>query len=253
MSITLDQIKKLRERTGVSATSCKKALEESGGDEEKAIELLRKKGETKAAERADRLTANGVVAIAKEGDKAAIVTLACETDFVAKNADFINSAQKFAEKILKEGEKVDLSKEISDLTIQLGEKIEIKEKKIISGKKISHYVHSNNKIGVLVSFSGGDESICRDIAMHIAAMNPKNISPEEISAELVAKEKEIWAEQLKQEGKPMEMIEKIMLGKEKKFREEFALLTQPFVKNPEQLIRDLLGANTVVEFWRFEV
>lgn len=253
MSVSLDQIKRLRERTGVSATSCKNALEEAGGDEEKAIEVLRKKGESKAAERADRMTANGVIAVAKEDGKAAIINLACETDFVAKNEDFIKKAQELAEKLLKEGENADLSQEIADLNIKLGEKVEVKEKKVLEGKHIAHYVHSNNKIGALVSFSGIDPEVGRDIAMHIAAMNPKNISPDEISADLVAIEKDIWADQLKQEGKPAEIIEKIMMGKEKKFREEFALLTQAFVKNPEQLIKDLVGSETIHEFLRFEV
>lgn len=253
MSVSLELIKKLRDRTGVSMTACKNALEEAAGDEEKAIEVLRKKGETKAAERADRATSNGVIAVVQKDDKAAMISLACETDFVAKNADFVKKAEQMAERLLTEGEDVDLSKEIADLNIQLGEKIEVKDKKVVKGEKLGNYVHMNNKIGVVIATSGGDDELVKDLAMHIAAMNPKTVSPEEISADLIVKEKEIWSEQLKNEGKPEAIWAKIMEGKEKKFREEFSLLTQPFVKNPEQLIRDLLGTETVEGFWRFEI
>lgn len=253
MSVSLDQIKKLRERTGVSMTACKNALEEASGDEEKAIEILRKKGETKAAERADRATSNGVVAIVQKDNKAAMIALACETDFVAKNADFIQKAQDLATKLLNEGEDADLSKEIADMNIQLGEKVEVKSRKVVEGTQLGSYTHLNNRIGVLISTTGGETSVLKDLAMHIAAMNPRTISPDEIGSDLIAKEKEIWSEQLRQEGKPEQIWEKIMEGKEKKFREEFALLTQAFVKNPDQLVKDLLAGGTVNGFWRFEV
>lgn len=234
-------------------TTCKNALEEASGDEEKAIEILRKKGETKAAERADRATSNGVVAIVQKDNKAAMIALACETDFVAKNADFIQKAQTLATKLLNEGEDTDLSKEIADMNIQMGEKVEVKSRKVVEGAKLGSYTHLNNRIGVLISTSGGEDELLRDIAMHIAAMNPRTVSPDEIGADLIAKEKEIWSEHLKQEGKPEQIWEKIMEGKEKKFREEFALLTQAFVKNPDQLVKDLLAGETVNGFWRFEV
>lgn len=253
MAVSLDQIKKLRERTGISMTTCKNALEEALGDEEKAIEILRKKGETKAAERADRATSNGVVSIVQKDNKAAMIALACETDFVAKNADFIQKAQDLATKLLNEGEDADLSKEIADMNLQLGEKVELKSRKVLEGAKLGSYTHLNNRIGVLISTSGGEDELLRDLAMHIAAMNPKTISPDEIGADLIEKEKEIWSEQLKQEGKPEQIWAKIMEGKEKKFREEFALLTQAFVKNPDQLIKDLLAGESINGFWRFEV
>ncbi len=252
MTVTLDQIKALRELTGVSTMSCKKALEEAEGDEKLAIEILRKKGESKAAERTDRETKFGVVVIENGEGKAAILSLGCETDFVAKNEDFIKSAQGLAAKLLKEGENADFSSEISDLNIKMGEKIEIKDKKIVEGKNLGKYIHSNNKIAVLVSMNGGDEETSKDIAMHIAAMNPKVLSAKEISEDSVTKEKEIWAEQLKNEGKPENMIEKIMMGKEKKFREENALLTQPFVKDPSKTIESLLNGAQIDGFWRLE-
>lgn len=253
MSVSIDQIKSLRERTGVSMSACKSALEEANGDENKAIELLRKKGEAKAAERADRSTANGVVAIVQKDNKAALISLACETDFVAKNPDFYKRAQELAEKLLNEGEGADFAEEIADLNIKMGEKVEIKDKAVVTGPKLGSYTHLNNRIGVVVSSTGGSDELIRDIAMHVAAMNPKNLSPEDVADELLAKEKEIWAEQLKSEGKPEAIVEKIMEGKAKKFREEAALLTQSFVKDPEKLIKDILAGEKIEGFWRFEV
>lgn len=255
MTITLDQIKSLRSKTGVSTMACKKALEEAGGDEDKAIELLRKKGEAKAAERSDRSTSNGVVAVAEGEGKAAMVTLACETDFVAKNEDFVKAAQDLANKVLSEGADTDLEKEVADLTVSLGEKIEVKDKAYVEGDNIASYVHMNNKIGVLLKLSGKaeGEQTEREVAMHIAAMNPANISPEDVADEIVEKEKGIWAEQLEKEGKPKEIIGKIMEGKEKKFREESSLLTQSLVMNPDQLVKDVLGEISVEDFMRFEV
>ena len=174
-TVTIDQIKSLREKTGVSMQACKKALEEAGADEKKAVEILRKKGETKAVERGERTAGEGVVVsyIHGNGKIGVLVQLGCETDFVAKNEDF--------------------------------------------------------------------QALAKDIAMHAAAMNPLYISPTEVSSELVEKEKEIWKSQLAKEGKPEKMFDKILVGKEKKFREEVSLLTQPFVKNPEVTIEKLLA------------
>lgn len=234
-------------------SACKSALEEANGDEEKAIEILRKKGEAKSAERSDRLTSNGVVAIAQKEGASAMISLACETDFVAKNADFLKKAQELADKLLAEGEETDLSTEIAELNIAMGEKVEVKERKVVKGAKVGSYIHLNNRIGVLVSLTGGSEDLAKDLAMHVAAMSPKTLSPDQISDDLLVKEREIWADQLKQEGKPEQIVAKIMEGKEKKFREEFAFLTQAFVKNPDQLVKDLLGSETIEGFWRFEV
>lgn len=193
MSISLDQIKALREKTGVSMQSCKKALEDANGNEEKAIEILRKKGEAKAVERSDRATGNGVVAsyIHSNNRLGTLVQLGCETDFVARGEDF--------------------------------------------------------------------QALAHDIAMHAAASNPLYINPEDVSPELVEKEREIWKSHLAKENKPEKMWEQIMAGKEKKFREELSLMAQPFVKNPEitvdRLVKDAalkLGENVkVVRFTRF--
>ena len=253
MTITLDQIKSLRDRTGVSATACKKALEEANGDESLALELLRKKGEAKAAERADRSTEHGVVGVATAAGKVALLALGCETDFVAKNEDFIARADALAARLMTEGEGADLNDEISDLNIQMGEKIEVKGQRVLEGATVGSYIHLNRKIGVAIALDGSDEATANDISMHIAAMNPVTISPTDISDDVVAKEKEIWAEQLKSEGKPENIMAQIMIGKEKKFREESALISQPFVKDGEKSVQDLLGGANVLDFVRFSV
>jgi elongation factor Ts len=253
MTVTLEQIKSLREKTGVSATAIKKALTEAGGDEAKALELLRKKGEAKAAERSDRATAHGVVGIAGDSSKMAVVAIGCETDFVAKNDEFVASVNALAEKVLAGGEDTDLAQDIADLNIQMGEKVEVKGQRVLEGAVVGSYIHLNKKIGVVVALDGSTQEVANDIAMHAAAMNPLVVSPSDISDELVAKEKEIWLEQLRAEGKPENIMDNIMAGKEKKFREEGALLSQPFVKNPDQKIQDLLDGANVVAFVRYAV
>lgn len=195
MAITAEQIKMLREKTGVSMQSCKKALEECGGDENKAIDVLRKKGEAKAVERCERSTSQGIVVSYIHGNNklGVLLQLGCETDFVARNPDF--------------------------------------------------------------------QDLAKEIAMQVAAMNPMVIAASDVLPELVEKEREIWKAQLAKEGKPEKMWDKIMEGKEKKFREELSLLTQPFVKNPEITIEKLIsdamlkiGENIkVVRFTRYGI
>jgi len=254
MAITLEQIKSLRDRTGVSITACKAALDEAGGDEEKAIDFLRKKGEAKAADKADRSTAHSFVAVVSEGGKAAIVELRCETDFVAKDQSFMDLGNELAKKVLH-GEITSPDAEIPELSaamMRLGEKIQIENMAVVEGEVLGSYTHSN-KIGVLVALNGGNEELAKDVAMHAAATNPRVMSPDEVPTELVEKEYEIWREQLANEGKPAEIMEKILMGKEKKFREENALLKQAFVKNPDMTIEQLLQAQgaTLVKFVRF--
>lgn len=255
MAITAEQIKELREATGVSMMACKNALEEANGDFDAAVDILRKKGETKAADRADRQTSDGVVAIQSADGKAAVVQLACETDFVARGEDFLKLADALAEKLLKgeiKPEDRDLP-EVKDAVLKLGENVQIVEMSLVEGENLGDYIHTNKKIGVVVSLKGGDQELAREIAMHIAATNPEVVSPDEISQDSVDKEKSIWADQLKNEGKPEEIIEKIMMGKEKKFREENALVKQAFVKDPEKTIEQLLAAGSaeVEKFVRF--
>lgn len=257
MSVTIDQIKQLRDATGVSMSACKGALEEAGGDFDKAIEVLRKKGEAKAADRAERSTGQGAVVVKREGNKTAMVQLLCETDFVAKGDDFLSVAGSLADKLLKgeiRPEDRDVP-EVKEAVLRLGENVLIGNMSLFVGENVGDYVHSNKKIGVVVSLKGGNVELARDIAMHAAATNPKVVFPEEISEDLVIREKEIWADQLSKEGKPAEMVEKIMLGKEKKFREENALIKQMFVKDPDKSIEELLkqaGAE-IENFMRFSI
>ncbi len=247
---SLETIKKLREKTGASLQACKKALEESHGDESIAIDILRKKGEAKAASREDRETTEGVVAAALMDGKATLLQLGCETDFVAKNPDFLGAAKTFAEGYLSEGESYDPSKELGDLTLKMAEKIVVADHRTLEGEVVGSYVHSNQKIGAIVALQGGDEEMARDIAMHITAMKPMVLSPDEVDGAKVEKEREIWMDQLKKEGKPEAIVLKIMEGKEKKFREENALLKQPFVKNPDQTIEQLLNGVQIKGFMR---
>lgn len=257
MAVSIEDVKKLREATGVSMMVCKKALEEVDGDFEEAVTVLRKKGEAKAADRAERSTSQGVIVTKQEGGKIAMVQLLCETDFVAMGDDFMALANSFVDKLLAGELNVgdrDLP-ELKDAVVKMGENIQIGDMCLAEGGSMGDYIHSNKKIGVVVSLEGGNEDLARDISMHIAASNPEVISPDEVSEESVAKEKEIWADQLKQEGKPEEIMEKIMMGKEKKFREENALIKQSFVKDPEKTIEDLLKAAdaTIKEFKRFAI
>jgi len=255
MSITASQVNELRQRTGISMMQCKKALEEAKGDEEKAIEILRKNGAAKAAEKADRVMKQGIVIAEVKGDKAVLVKLMCETDFVSQNPEFIAIANAAAAEALKKGaaaaEKTQ-GAALKELFTKLGENmsLEIKE---LEGKGIGSYIHTNSKIGTLVRLKDSDEAKARDIAMHIAAMSPKHINPEDIPAAEIAKEKEIWTELLRKEGKPEAMFEKIMLGKEKKYREESALSKQSFVKNGDQTVEQYLSGNTVTEFIRLSI
>jgi elongation factor Ts len=255
MSITANQVNDLRKRTGVSMMQCKKALQETNGDEEKAIEILRKAGAAKAAEKADRDTNEGMILTKVEGNKAAIVKLGCETDFVAKNKEFVTIGQKALEIALTQGADAAMSSQqdtLKELFTKLGENMSI-EVKVLEGEGLSDYVHGNGKVGSVVNLSTSDTEKGRDIAMQVTAMNPAVIYPEEVSDELVAKEKEIWKEQMTDEGKSEDIMEKIMMGKEKKFRAESALMKQAFVKDGEKTVETYLDGNTVTEFVRMGV
>ena len=257
MSVSIEQIKKLRDSTGVSMTACKKALEEAEGDYDKAVELLRKKGEAKAADRAERGTGEGAVFVKTEGGKGAMVKLECETDFVARGDEYKELGEGLVNKVFSGELSVDERdvEEVKEAVLRLGENIQIGDSALVEGGVVGSYVHSNGKIGVLVVLDGGSEEVARDVAMHAAATNPEVLNPDEVSDDVVAKEKEIWTEQLKNEGKPAEIIDKIMMGKEKKFREENALAKQSFVKNPEHTVEQHVEANggKLLQFVRFSV
>ena len=252
MPITAQQVNSLRKRTGISMMQCKKALEESSGDEEKAIEILRKKGADRAAEKADRTMKEGIILAKVEGNKAIIVTQYCETDFVAKNKEFRAIAKKAAETALKEGieaAKSQAEPALKELFTKLGENMSI-EVDLLEGEGLGEYVHTNSKVGTIVNLKKPDSKKARDVAMHITAMNPTVVSPEDLPDDVVIKERDIWTEQLKAEGKPEAIVGKILEGKEKKFREESALLKQAFVKEGEKTVEEYLEDNTVETFIR---
>jgi elongation factor Ts len=256
MNISASAIASLRARTGVSISACKEALEEAGGDEEKAIELLRKRGLAQAAKKAAREQAEGLAFVAESGNKVAVVLLRCETDFVARDDNFQSTGKQIADALLSGGKDAAQKKAdelVPELVQKLGENITLGEMHLVEGATIGAYLHTNAKIATVVALEGGSKEHARDVAMHAAALSPKVVSPEEVTNELVEKEKEIWKEQMAKEGKPEAMFEKIMVGKEKKFREESALLKQNFVKDPSKTVEQYLGSAKVTNYVRVSV
>ncbi|MBI3331410.1 translation elongation factor Ts [Candidatus Peregrinibacteria bacterium] len=265
-TISAAAVQSLRARTGVSILAVKQALEEAGGNEEKAIEILRKRGIAQAVKKADRDQSEGAIFIESSGSKAGIVLLKCETDFVARDAGFRAVGQAIAKELLGKG--ADAAKKLAEAKIpeavnKLGENITVSESILVEAPVIGTYVHSNSKIGVVIGLdpssaaanSGQAELVAkaRDVAMHAAAMNPLYTTPEEVPGSAVEKEKEIWKEQLAKEGKPQQILEKIMLGKEKKFREENALVKQPFVKDNSKTVEQYLGGSKVTAYMRVAI
>ncbi|MBU2753495.1 elongation factor Ts [Acidithiobacillus sp. CV18-2] len=266
MAITAQQVKELRERTGAGMMECKTVLSEADGNMDAAIDLLRKRGLAKADKKAGRVAAEGVVTVASSADqtKAVIVELNCETDFVAKNDDFVAFARRCAETALAQAAALEdlaageIEETRKSLVSKLGENIALRRVQHMSvdSGRVGTYQHGS-RIGVLVAIAGdASEELGRDLAMHVAASRPEVVKPEDVSAERVAKEKEILIAQAADSGKPREIIEKMISGRMSKFLNEIALTGQPFVKNPDQTVGDLLNAAgnaTVLEFARFEV
>ena len=268
-SITASMVKELRERTGLGMMDCKKALSEASGDMEKAIEDLRKASGIKAAKKASRVATEGVVMvkISGDGNRGVIVEVNSETDFVARDENFLRFAGEALEAAYNENEtsiEELLSKGLEEsrqaLVQKIGENISVRRIERLSFENanqgiVESYVHSNSKIGVLISLKGGDEALARDIAMHVAAVNPLVVRPEDVPEDVLAKESEIYAAQARESGKPDEIVEKMISGRLRKFVSEVSLLEQQFVKDPESTIRDLLaevGAD-IVQFVRYEV
>jgi len=249
----MTDIQKLRASTGIGMMACKKALAEADGDAEKAVEILRKRGEIKAAEKSDRSTNEGVIAISGK----AILKILCETDFVARNEKFI----KFADEIVKiadsNGENAArdfFEKNKTDKIQEIGENLVLDEIKILqNGKIFGEYVHSNRKIGAIVALDSGEENAARDVAMHVVAMNPAVAHPSDVPQNEIEKEKEIYREQLQNEGKPAQIIDKIIDGKVKKFCAERALASQNFVKDPSTTVEKFLNGAKIVDFLRMEI
>lgn len=256
MDISASLVMQLRDQTGVSMMACKKALVEANGDLNAAVDILRKSGEAKAASKADRVANEGGIFVKSAGNKIAIVVLKCETDFVARSDDFNATGSTLAETALAEGEAAATTKSqelLEAATLRLGEKLTLESVEVLEGTTWGHYVHSNSKVAGVVSLEGGTEEQAKDVAMHGVATNPKYISPTEVSAEDIAHEREIAKAQLVSENKPEAMHDKILEGKMKKFAEENALLTQPFVKDPGMSVEKYLGGAKVTTFKRISV
>jgi len=245
--MSLDLIKEVRQITGAGISDVKEALDEAGGDREKAIEILRKKGQKIAAKKSDREIKEGVIALASADNKLAVVGLGCETDFVAKNDDFKNAVQELAAKLLsmgKDGFQEWATKYIQDeLIVKIGENLTLIFTDVFEGNVIGSYLHSNNKVASVVVLSEGSEDIAKEVAMHAAAMAPKYLQPDEVDTAELEKEKEIYREQLKKEGKPEDMLEKILTGKVQKYYTEVCLLKQPYVKDDKKSIEQFLADN----------
>ncbi|KZY61809.1 elongation factor Ts [Oleiphilus sp. HI0066] len=239
---------------------CKKALAETDGDVDKAIEELRKKSGMKAAKKAGRTAAEGVVVVkvADDASKAMLVEVNSETDFAAKNEDFLAFANKVAEEAFASGS-TDvaglLDAEREALVQKVGENISPRRAVALEGAVVGSYVHSNNRIGAIVVLSGGSAELAKDIAMHATAVNPRVLRPEDMAEEELEKEKEIIKAQPDMEGKPAEIVEKMMGGRIKKFLKENSMTEQPFVKNPELTVGQLAkeGGAEIVSFVRLEV
>jgi len=254
MQITTELIKELRDATGISVMQCKKALEEADGNMEKALMILKKKSSEIAAKKAERGANDGLVVIKSQSGKAVMVILNCETDFVAKNEDFINLANTIAEKALNEGEESARAsaKEMIDPVIQkIGENILLGDIKTFTGETIGSYIH-NGKAGVVTILTGGNESLAKDIAMHIAAMKPEYKDRNEVPADKIEMAKEMFAKEIANSDKPEDIKQKMIEGKLDSYFREQSLLDQPFVKNPEVTVGKLLSQNnaTLTSFTR---
>lgn len=276
MAITAQDVNKLRQMTGAGMMDCKKALVEAEGDFDKAIEILRKKGQKVSASRADRETNEGIVIVKTNEDNTVgvLVAFSCETDFVAKNEEFVALGEKLATaaftnkpadadalKALKAEGDLTFNDKITELIGKIGEKLDIVAYEVMEGEAVVPYIHAGSKLGVLVSLkntNGADVlEAGKDVGMQIAAMNPVAVDKDGVDATVVEKEIEIGKDQARQEGKPEEMLEKIALGKLNKFYKENTLLSQAFVKDNGVSIAQYLDSvskgMTVAEFKRISI
>jgi elongation factor Ts len=267
MSITADKVKQLRERTGAGMMECKKALVETKGDLDAAAELMRKSGLAKADKKAARIAAEGTVAAERSGLSAVLIEVNCETDFVARSDEFQAFARDLAKAALASSADTveallgsangagSFEDQRRALIAKIGENISVRRfVKITAPGALGTYIHGS-RIGTLVALEGGDEALARDLAMHVAAVNPAYIDASEVPAAVLDKEREILADQTKGENKPPEIIAKMVEGRLRKYLAEITLLGQPFVKDPDTTVEKLVkkaGAK-VVRFARLEV
>ena len=270
MSISANLVMELRERTGAGMMECKKFLIATNGDIETAITEMRKAGQAKADKKADRVAAEGVVVVARaaDGRTAVMIEINSETDFVARDENFTNFADSVAQAalnssvttveelsalVLASGSTIEQARQ--ELVAKIGENIKLRRIERLSGDGVvGHYMHGS-RIGVMVALNNGDETLAKDIAMHIAATKPIVVSRDQVSADAIENEREIFTAQAKESGKPQEIIDKMIEGRINKFIDEVSLLGQPYVKNPDMKVAQLLKEKNaeVIAFIRYEV
>ncbi len=272
MAISAKLVKELREKTGAGMMDCKKALTETDGDIDKAVDYLREKGIAKAAKKADRIAAEGTTFVASKGDDAVILELNSETDFVARNEGFQNLVKEMADHILDvkpaDVDALNASKLANGQTVEekmneaistIGEKLTLRRftlKTKTDNDSFGEYLHMGGRIGVLTVVEGStNEEAAKDVAMHIAALNPKFVSRDQVSDEELVHEKEILKQQALNEGKPENIVEKMVEGRMRKYLEEICAVDQAFVKNPDQTVAEFLKTDggVLVDFVRYEV
>lgn len=259
MSITAAEVNKLRKQTGAGMMDCKKALQESEGDMDKAIEILRLKGQKVAAKRSDREASEGAIlsGVSADGKSGVVLSLNCETDFVAKNEDFIGVAKTLLDLALAEGcdnkesilvlnypgSSVTVADKIIEETGKIGERIEIGDLQSATGDSVAAYIHPGNRLATVVGFSGDvNEGVGRDVAMQAAAMAPVAVDESSIPADLIEKEKAIGKDLAIQEGKPADLAEKIAMGRLNKWYKEVTLVNQPFIKDGKQTVSQYVAS-----------
>lgn len=271
MAITAQLVKELREKTGAGMMDCKKALTETDGDIEKAIDLLREKGMAKAAKKADRIAAEGLSTVKIDGNAAVIAEVNSETDFVAKNEQFTNlideissfllkakpaSVEEALEQKMESGQT--LGDRINEAIAKIGEKISLRRFTILEkndGGTFGSYLHMGGRIAVLTLIDGQNDEAAKDISMHVAAINPRYVNREDVPAEVVEHEKEVLKQQALNEGKPENIVEKMIVGRLNKFYEDICLVEQAYVKDPDMKVKKYLADNgvSVKGFVRYEV
>lgn len=269
-TVTAAMVKELRDATGAGMMDCKKALVAADGNMQAAIDAMRKSGAAKAAKKAGRTAAEGIITVAQNGNKVALVEVNSETDFCAKNAEFVAFAQKVTDLALAnniadiealknaqlDGQTV--AEGLTALVAKIGENLQLRRVAIVEaqdGQTVGLYVHSNKRIGVAVVLQDGDETVAKQVAMHVCATKPDFVKPEDVSAEVVERERQVQIDIAMKSGKPQAIAEKMVEGRMKKFTGEVSLTGQQFVMNPEITVGQMLKeANAdAVSFVRYEV
>lgn len=270
MAVNAKQVKELREKTGAGMLDCKKALEETGGDIDKAIDYLREKGIAKAAKKGSRVAAEGLTSVVSDGNNAILFELNSETDFVAKNQEFLSLIDQVGRELIQSDAKdleaaLAISVEdgtMADLivkaTSRIGEKLDLRRYQRLSkddAQVFGSYIHMGGKIASLVVLEGGDESVARDIAMHVAANNPNYLDESQVSEDVIAHERSVLRAEALNEGKPEAIVDKMVEGRLNKMLKDICLVHQPFVKNPDETVAGHVKAAgaSIVSFVRLEV